>query len=705
MKINDIYTNLEKKIDLREYEVFLGAEFPLNQNKNIDSIRINLKKINLKKNIKIKNQKLKIDNFDWVNKRKIKKEVNLKTIIKNSKKLKYKIINYLSNLHFSFQNKNKLFRISSYAILILSILFFNKILIQNLVSGWINNLYNIQYSNNIYEIETELSKANTKFSIANILFIPFKIIPGQDIKNASNWISALKEISQLWLDFSVFYKKNIIFFENRKITEVYFANLLKNAKPFFINTENRLKKIDYNLSQINLQDTYSNRFKKLEKLKQYTKLSFNKLSFINNNFETFLNILGKNRLKRYFIVFQNSDEIRPTWGFMWSAWIIEIFAWKVKSFQKRDIYAYEWDSKKNYTWAVEWPTWINLLSERLWLRDSNAFIDISRSSKSINYFMKKWLYDLDWIIFINKNIILDIIYVLWDIKFGQYNTIINHTNFSEQISILVNAQVSKKATLDTPKQVLFDFSELFKKKIKSEKKYYEIFETIINNIKSRDIVFYSFNKSENEFLKKLWVNWYFDYKKQTDFNFPFFISVWWNKSDRFIERKYIKNITINQNKYNNLCTLYTDFEIILKNTFSKKDEKRIIATMEGFRVIPTEDRVNIAWKWLNQSFTKVLIPQNAILNYDNLKKYWINVVKTWDNVTVEKLLKTKPWNKSYFKFYYKIENIDCKNHNFKVYKQAGINKYDIYFKYINNKTNVTEKLKLYWLDQDFYYNK
>jgi len=50
---------------------------------------------------------------------------------------------------------------------------------------------------------------------------------------------------------------------------------------------------------------------------------------------------------------------------------------------------------------------------------------------------------------------------------------------------------------------LFDFSDLLKKKIIETKKYTDIIKIVIDNLKSRDISFYSFNKKENKILEEL----------------------------------------------------------------------------------------------------------------------------------------------------------------------------------------------------------
>jgi len=44
-----------------------------------------------------------------------------------------------------------------------------------------------------------------------------------------------------------------------------------------------------------------------------------------DEFQNFVNILGHEERRRYLIVFQNSDEIRPTGGFMGSMALVEMF--------------------------------------------------------------------------------------------------------------------------------------------------------------------------------------------------------------------------------------------------------------------------------------------------------------------------------------------------------------------------------------------
>jgi hypothetical protein len=68
---------------------------------------------------------------------------------------------------------------------------------------------------------------------------------------------------------------------------------------------------------------------------------------------------------------------------------------------------------------------------------------------------------------------------------------------------LVEAEVFKEGSLGSPKQALFLFSEELYKQLNLEKKYYDYLKIIIEHVKNRDLVIYSFNPVENSFLWKI----------------------------------------------------------------------------------------------------------------------------------------------------------------------------------------------------------
>ncbi|MDQ7022157.1 MAG: DUF4012 domain-containing protein [Candidatus Gracilibacteria bacterium] len=125
-----------------------------------------------------------------------------------------------------------------------------------------------------------------------------------------------------------------------------YSQLLENSKDIFIYSENEINDIIKIYEKINFSDNILLRKKSDYFIEEGKKISYY-LNNINNNFDTFLSILGHNKRKKYLIVFQNNDEIRAQGGFMGSMGILEIFRGEIKKFEKRDIYDYEFKLKKN----------------------------------------------------------------------------------------------------------------------------------------------------------------------------------------------------------------------------------------------------------------------------------------------------------------------------------------------------------------------
>ena len=277
--------------------------------------------------------------------------------------------------------------------------------------------------------------------------------------------------------------------------------------------------------------------------------------------------------------------------------------------------------------------------------------------------------DIDWVVYINQNTILDFLELIWPIKFDQIDEIITQDNFSMIISTLVEAKIFKVGTLGTPKQILFDFSELFLAKIKEKKDYKWYLDIIFKNIKSRDLIFYSFNSEENNLLWKLWLNWKINYANSLDFNYPIYTSIWWNKSDRYLDLKYKKNITRNAD-----CSIDTKLEIIRSHTFTNTEEKQVNDLLNKYKSTDNrENIINIQWRWDNKSFTRILLPRWVIVKEKpNLK------VSYHPKLTVVEIyMTTRLRETNSYELEYTIANKKCDNYSFKFYKQPGIRNYDI----------------------------
>lgn len=598
----------------------------------------------------------------------IKPKKNINTLlISNIKKTSNKI------------KKINLVKFSINFALVLAVLFCYWFYTKYKIESTISNLENLEFSSDIKKLNSDLVWIKSDLIISDLLLKPIFwlnfIIQNDNIKNLNYILSWITDLVDFWLDWVVIYDwvNNLI--SKKWIEEVMYSQLINNIDPIISNMDKNLSSGVWELEKVtnlwddNLNDVFFRKLNEIKVLKNY-------FDIFNKNKNAFKWILWDEKKRTYLIVFQNNDEIRPTWGFMWSVWIIEVFKWKIIKFEKKDIYAIEWELKdfasKNWVAFEESaPKWLNQISEKFGLRDANYFVEISESSEKIKSFLNKANYNIDGIVYINQNIILDALNNFGWIYFDDVKREITYENFSMLISTLVEAKVSRTHTLSTPKQVLFDFSEIFFKKLKTDWNYLWYVKLFFDAIEKKDVIFYSFTPEENNILKDFWLYKVDDFTNYLDFNYPVFTSISWNKSDRYIARTFQKDITVNQD-----CSVNTSLNINQKHNFNITEEiniKNFLYDMDLLGKVDIKSTLEVQWKWLNKQYIRVLIPKDAIIEENS--KMTITDFQNYKEVSF--FLNTDTLFDSNFKINYKIQNPECRSYNFEFVKQPWIKNYQL----------------------------
>ena len=755
-KINDLRTDLDinlvafekKEINNTKDEVINDIysdkslnDIDLSLNKNIKIIK--LKSNNFDSFFSLKNQKkLRISNFIKLNFHISKKKYNLlvNENIKNNKisiKLKlflinkFKLVNDFDISSFSWKafnsenkekivekiwkiknlynkknpnfdhkkfwkNKNSLPYVLKKSLLIsifiIFILLWNKVIVQNLITSWYNDVLSIKdLWGNISAIESNIDSSNNKFMLWWILFKPFTIIPNKNVDNVDyiiKWGSDISDLLTLWLNLYKYTHNKIILLNDFK--ELNFIDLLSEIRSEIEGIDNLLYSSLNNYYKIwSLWDDYLD--EKLDYAKSLLKKWLLFTDIIEKNYDILLSMLWNDSQRKYLVLFQNNDEIRATWWFIWSMGFVTIKNWKIKSIDNTDVYALEWLINKVYTEKEIAPEWLNKITETFWLRDANYYPEIKDSSAKIKFFLDKIDYKIDWIVYINQDLILDLLDDIWWVDSKSLWESIDSSNFSLILSTLVEAKVFKVWTLWTPKQALFDFADEFFAKLLEKKNYYSYAKIISKHIKSRDIIFYSFNSEENSFLWKLWINWEINFKEKLDFNYPVYSSIWWNKTDRYLDYRFDKTIS-------NLewtCDFNSKLDIYSTHYFSKSEEEHVNQLLDKYNIIDKTDILNIQWKADNKSFLRVLLPKNTVVfPSENQKVYEYDKYKILELYTYTRNLET-----SHYTINYNVINDKCEDYSYKFLKQPWIKDYNINFdinwevdKYMN-------------ISSDFYYYK
>lgn len=682
---NEVYIKKEspQKIELPKEESF----------KDITTWKEKSKKdIILKKHQTIELSKKISRNFDALEQEKnifYKRKKNI-----SLQKTSFQFSEYLSSCFWGFKKQYSRFWIIGFFVffLVFWMLYtlFAKIVVENRVNAGYEKLLSIREGNLSFpEIQKNINNARFDFFLSRMIFSPFTLLPSEKIASVKHAIKGGSYLAN-GLDKTLeLYSKTKQFTDKRWIRDIYFTQLFLNTYPevqsisrYFKKWRDEYQKISW-LPNEDLYEKKNNAVIGIDKL----------LSFSENylkKFPEFLSLLWHDQRKRYLIVFQNADEIRPTGGFMWSMGLVDIFKGKIKLFEKKDVYAIEWDLKGAKYERLPAPKWISELTPVFWLRDANYYANTKDSSNSIKFFTDKAGLKIDGIIYINQNILLKFLELTGPVHFEQLWMDITHENFSEIMSLMVEAKVSKTSTLESPKRILFDFMEVFTKKLLSDAKYVDYLQLLMQEAQNRDVLMWSFNKKDNEFLRAMKLTGEIDYDASLDSIYPVYTSLSGNKSDRYMN--YLYNHTVTKNKEN--CDYEITQNIKSSHNMWKKSRNRIQSLMKKYN-LNTPNLFKIQWADRNRQYVRIILPENAqITPQKNME-----IVDYGKRKGIEFFLTTPEQQASYYAFSYTLPNPSCKPYSFILYKQPGMKKFDVRLD-INGKD-----FEYYGRDKDFYFEE
>ena len=184
----------------------------------------------------------------------------------------------------------------------------------------------------------------------------------------------------------------------------------------------------------------------------------NDLKNINNLGQSLQEIFGGEGLRRYLLVFQNPDELRPTGGFMGSFALLDI---KDGQIIKMDIPAGgTYDLQGQLSEYVEPPTPLLLSNKRWEFQDANWFPDFPASADKMIWFLRKSRgMSADGVIAINATVLERLLAIMGPLTDGKRNLTLTADNAVATIQQVVETGPEKKA--NKPKQILADLAPKF----------------------------------------------------------------------------------------------------------------------------------------------------------------------------------------------------------------------------------------------------
>lgn len=412
----------------------------------------------------------------------------------------------------------------------------------------------------------------------------------------------------------------------------------------------------------------------IENLSIISKIFDNILLDLNKNFSLISKILWTNEPQTTAILFQNSNELRPTGWFIGSFMVLKTNNGRVVNYSLHDIYQFDWQIGNDIIPPYEWErlSWTKNWS----LRDANINPDLEISARNFNsFFEKAWWSTIDNFIFIDEVVISDLLRIIWPVKLKSFWTEIDSENFDFVMQFFIEW---KRASFVSPKYILLnDFFNEFKSKfsiwsVLSDNllswniqenispelgfdKQLEEMLLISDKVKStyflkdslisaKHLQFVSLNNDITLELNKLnATNWL----PERDFIIPVLISISWNKSDKFVST----NLSVKKD---------SNFEFVfnLKRNFKwplSYEKKLNELYLKYWSWIPKDILKNILWYWWNRSILQIYTESNYDLLFAKNKSW------TWESIKEDKVdfRKWQKWNFNIFEF--ELPLIDANN--------------------------------------------
>src|SRR5690606_16057231 len=140
------------------------------------------------------------------------------------------------------------------------------------------------------------------------------------------------------------------------------------------------------------------------------------------------NVFGTDIQKSYLIMFQNSNELRPTGGFMGSYALVQVEDGKVTQFKIDDIY--NPDGQLHSQTLAPAPFEKKLSVKYMSLRDANWSPDVPTSAASVaSFYEEATKTPIDGVFFVTTAAIKPLLAALGPIHLENYNETVTSENF------------------------------------------------------------------------------------------------------------------------------------------------------------------------------------------------------------------------------------------------------------------------------------
>ncbi|MBD3310940.1 MAG: DUF4012 domain-containing protein [Candidatus Magasanikbacteria bacterium] len=480
--------------------------------------------------------------------KKRKKERNLNFFATISNWINSRIINIKNN--FSF----KRFAISSLLLVVILCLpfpavgYYNKVKLnsEKIVAGSSEAFMSLQAStvavmhSDIETAQIELNNALQSFSEVDsiidrehqVLLYVTSLLPvvGNKISSRQHILTAGHHLA-LGNSYLVKGIENVSYDESAPFTEKLniLNDHLRGAKPQYQAALNDLNKVDPSALPVEYQQSF-------KEFKLLYAAFIDDIEDLENLISAMNIILGDENLKRYLVVFQNNNELRPTGGFMGSFAVVDVQKGKIMKMEVPGGGSYDLQGQLDV--YVKPPLPLQLTNGRWEFQDANWFADFPASAQKMAWFYQHGRKaTVDGVIAVNASVLERLIKVIGPLSATESELTLSNENALEELQKEVEVNYDKE--LNQPKAVIGELLDEVLANLSNANAYdlIRLLSEVYEAAEQKEIqVFFNDDASQDECKEFGWTGEIKEVKDNQDYLMVVNTNIQGQKSDAKIEQ-------------------------------------------------------------------------------------------------------------------------------------------------------------------------
>ena len=205
-----------------------------------------------------------------------------------------------------------------------------------------------------------------------------------------------------------------------------------------------------NIPRIDEADIPAERLAEFNNLKQYVPTALAGLEQMRSLFGMAVDILGENDFRRYLVVFQNDNELRPSGGFIGSFALVDVKDGEISNIEIPQGGSYDVRAGFDELWKAPKP--LSVINPRWELQDANWSPDWPTSARAIMLFYEKsGGPSVDGVIAVNSDWLGEVLRVTGPVELKNYGKTIDVDNFELELQRSIELEAVEK---NKPKKIL-----------------------------------------------------------------------------------------------------------------------------------------------------------------------------------------------------------------------------------------------------------